>query len=122
MKTKVIFLSIAMLTLKAADIPERICRSPKLHDFRKVQLYSKAAQVMGTTCEVIEKVSMLKEGNHNHIMSIANPENTDEFEYSRKILSYEVLAVANENLKFWLDFCERSITNHKLLKESYARS
>lgn len=110
-----------ILAIQAADTPQRICRSPELQDLRKLNIYSKAAQVLGTTYEVMERVAMHKVENYDHIVNLVDCIDRERFECSRKILSYEVLSIANEKLRFWLDFCERSIESNYMLREKYAR-
>ena len=96
--TRLRYLLAATLTLQAADIPERICRSPKLYDMRQFQIYAVAADVMHATYEDIEKVSMMKVENYGHIENVAYPVDADQFERSRNALVLELLRLEIKKL------------------------
>lgn len=108
-----LYLIFGCHVVRAADdqsfvvaIPERVCRSPKLHNLRSAHIYSRAAQAMGTTREVIDEIAMLKSEYHSHIENVASCQNIYQFELSRTILSWEILRIANRNLRFWLEFTQ----------------
>jgi len=86
-------------------IVERICRSPGIYNLRAFSTYEKAAEVMGTTYDVIEKISMHKVENQTHIENVAHYQfNANEFERSRMILTFEMLRLAQRKLQLWFDF------------------